>query len=104
VKSSSVTKPTTFPKSNGTQRKYLRERLEAVRYSRHVADPPEPTDVTAARRKVEAWEKSVRANRDKVSAVFDRARTKAKEAILFDSAENALKLVVAYEEMVEEQR
>ena len=97
-------KPDTFPKSNASQRKYLRERLEAIRYSRYDADPPEPADVKAARKKIEAWEKGVQSARDKADAAYRQARTRAKEAILFDSAENALKLVVAYEQMVEARR
>lgn len=101
MKSSSVKKPSEFPKSNATQRKYLRERLEAVHYSKYDHDEPEPKDVSAARKLIERWDKSVRQRRNEGDASFERARTKAKEAILFDSAENALKFVVAYELLVE---
>lgn len=94
-------KPDKFPKSTGVQRKYLRERMDAVHWSRHDFDEPEPKEVRDARKVIDAWTRRERDNKHKHNATFERARERAREAILFASAEDALQLVVEFEQLVE---
>lgn len=94
--------PDTFPKSNGQQRKYLKDRLNAVRYSRHLSDEPTPREVKLAEKVLDKWQASQRKRQKDLTRRLDVARERAQQAILFESADIALKLVVSYEEMVAE--
>lgn len=82
--------------SSANQIKHLNERISCV----HLPHPgdPKPPEVLKAEKIIEEWEKEVDQRTEKWREQFRKERTEAYEAVQFKSAEEALKIVRAFEE------
>lgn len=74
------------------QTRHLLDRLNRVQV-KYPADPVEPADVKAARKLIAAFEKKRRAARGKAFDAFNKAKTAAREKILFGDPGEALAAV-----------
>lgn len=103
------------PRADGPQRRYLLHRLDAqhrklewdVGQAEKAAGRgwrrPDPPEIAAARALVEAYDEKIEAENKGITAALERLLRWLREQVMFRSADEALGLTKAYEQMTGEQ-
>lgn len=82
------------------EQRYLLERLPSQYQMNGYRERPEPAEVKRARKLIEQWDKQERVLQCRADARNQALRTKAREAIYFDTPEKALAIVRQCEKML----